>query len=92
MTSHITHCLGVILQAHPTAGIAVVGDVNSLQIPQLTRGYNLQQIVTKVTCCATNLDKTLTHMHSLYNVPKVISYMGTADHGVVICLGTRLMV
>jgi exonuclease III len=85
MKYHITTCLDTILKSHPHSGIVLMGDLNTLPVSRILTGYNLKQIVSKPTRGSNILDKVLTNMHNLYQVPTVYSPLGTADHSVVVC-------
>ncbi len=83
MIQHIHTSLDHILQQHPTAGIIVMGDYNTLPHGELCRSYNLKQVVTHPTRKDKVLDKIITNLHSLYTTPTVLAPLGLSDHGVV---------
>ena len=85
MTQHIHYCLNYyILQKHPTAGILVMGDFNTLPHGKLCRSYKLKQVVTTGTRHGSVLDEIITNMHELYSTLTVHAPLGLSDHGVVI--------
>ena len=58
--------------------------INTLPTSHLTSAYNLRLIVNKLTHCANILDKVLTNMHRLYQIPSVLSPLGLSDHSVMV--------
>jgi hypothetical protein len=85
MIKHLSHCIDAILQKHPTTGILITGDMNSLKDYTLKSSYALCQIVTQPTRGGKILDKVLTNMSSLYGIPDILPQVGKSDHCGVLC-------
>eukprot|EP00057_Strongylocentrotus_purpuratus_P014188 XP_011668662.1 PREDICTED: RNA-directed DNA polymerase from mobile element jockey-like [Strongylocentrotus purpuratus] len=80
LIQHISQAIDDILAKFQQAGIIILGDVNRLNLSQLTNGHGLKQVVDKATRKDAILDKILTNMHSLYSSIELMSPVGCSDH------------
>ena len=83
--NHIRSNIDHIMQKHPYSGLMLLGDFNGFKDSQITNIYNMKQIVDKNTRKNKTLDKIITNMYELYNVPIILPPIGRSDHNSVLC-------
>ena len=70
-----------ILSAEPDAKIIIAGDINRLNIRDLTSQHNLVQVIKKPTTCERTLDVFLTNKPHLWKPsPAVFKGLIRSDH------------
>jgi hypothetical protein len=85
MADHLITSMDTIIQAHPSSGIFLVGDMNSFRDSAVKSAFSLKQIVKQATRGNRILDKVLTNMGTLYANPDILPQIGKSDHQVVLC-------
>jgi hypothetical protein len=79
MSAYILDCVDCIRQHHPSVGVIVLGDFNSLNDRPI-RDYPLKQIITKATRGKRILDKIFTNIPDWYAESTVMPAIATSDH------------
>lgn len=64
----------------PSACIMLAGDFNQLDLGNLSRRYNLQQLVQRSTRGKNILDQIITNMSGIYNKAVHLPPLGKSDH------------
>ena len=73
LLEHLTLTLQSLLVTHPSAGVIISGDRNSIEITRLLQiDPSLRQIVTKNTRNMKILDVILTNLHRYYHTPDIV--------------------
>jgi hypothetical protein len=83
MSAYILDCVDSIRRLHPSAGVIVLGDFNSLHDGPV-RDYPLKQIVTRATRGKRILDKIFTNIYDWYAEPVVIPAIASSDHCAIV--------
>lgn len=73
------------MRQHPYAGIAVLGDFNTLNDKAL-RDYPLKQIVRRPTRGKSTLDKIYTNVSDWYETPIIAPNIASSDHCTIVWL------
>ncbi len=86
MLEYLTKSLTDIEGLFPGCGIIIAGDFNHLNIKNLSRQFQLKQLVHLPTRGTNTLDLILTNMHSFYEPNSAISHppFGLSDHCVIL--------
>jgi hypothetical protein len=84
MSDYLISCVESTFQAHPYAGVVILGDFNSL-FDKPIRDYPLKQLVNQPTRGKSVLDKIFTNISDWYST-KIIPAVGSSDHCSVIML------
>lgn len=87
MLNHLIECIDRIRQLHPSAGIAILGDFNSLHDKPL-RDYPMQQVVAGATRGKRTLDKIFTNISQWYAEPTIMPAIATSDHCTIVWAAT----
>lgn len=83
MSAYILDCVDSIRRLHPSAGVIVLGDFNSLHDGPV-RDYPLKQMVTRATRGKKILDKIFTNVSEWYGEPVVIPAIALSDHRAIV--------
>ena len=83
LIDHLQQSVDLITTDHPDAGIVIAGDMNHLDITQLTTG-GFAQVVTQPTRQGAILDKIITNISEYYKIPNIVPPIGQSDHNVVL--------
>jgi exonuclease III len=86
MLEYLSKSLTDIEGLFPGCGIIIAGDFNHLNIKNLSRQFQLKQLVHLPTRGTNTLDLILTNMHSFYEPNSAISHppFGLSDHCVIL--------
>ena len=81
LLNHLSECCESILSAESDAKIIIAGDINRLNIRDLTSQHNLVQVIKKPTRCERTLDVFLTNIPHLWKLsPAVFKGLIRSDH------------
>ena len=82
LIDHLQQTVDQITTEHPDAGIVIAGDMNRLDIAQLTTG-GFKQVVKESTRQRAVLDKIITNISDHYQKPNILPPVGHSDHNTV---------
>lgn len=82
LIDHLQQTVDQITTDHPDAGIVIAGDMNRLDIAQLTTGV-FTQVVKEPTRQRAVLDKIITNISGHYQKPRILPPVGHSDHNTV---------
>ena len=80
MRDYLIHSIDSVLRKYPESGIVISGEFNQLRDSFLRTHYRFKQVVQAPTRGLAILDKLWTNMYDMYEVPYVLSQLGTSGH------------
>ena len=84
LTKHIVTTAQMLQTKYTNPAFAIMGDLNTYPIAEVTRTLNLKQVVKIPTRGKNTLDKILTNMNKLYMAPTSLPALGNSDHSSVL--------
>ena len=83
MRNHIINGIDCMTRKHPDCGVMLIGDFNQLKDNFIKTHYRYVQVVKDPTRGQSLSDKIWTNMSPVYEVPVILSELGSSDHNMV---------
>ena len=86
LDEYLVNTTNSLRNKYPDCGLAILGDFNNFGAPKLLSGHNLKQVVHLPTRGSATLDLIITNLQTLYDIPRILAPLGSADHSIVLWL------
>ena len=83
MRNHIINGIDCMTRKHPDCGVMLIGYFNQFKDNFIKTQYRYVQVVKDPTRGQSLLDKIWTNMSTVYEVPVILSELGSSDHNMV---------